>query len=536
MNILFKYVLLFSVLIYFGPSVAQQKFIDSLLTQLKTAKEDTSKAKLLKNLGISYGSGDNELAKKYLQESFRLATALNFQRGITEACLYMGSCEEVEENYDRAFSLYDLALKNATAQNDKRNIAGALTKIGLIHKIKGEYQKALACYKEALKIDQETGAKKYIARDYGNISVVYMNQGNHPKAIEYNFKVLKLFEELDNKWGIAATYGNLGAAYANHGDNEKAQQYFLRALEIQEFIGDKMGIARNYSNVGVIYANKKEYDKAQEYYFRSLKLSQEINVKDGVANCLGNIGLLYELRATALKNASPENKPDSLYSKALEYYLKALKMDEETGDARGKATKLGNIGSLYTAQKAYKQAEAYLLQAIDLSTQLGTLDLQKDHELFLYQLYNAKGDYKKAFEHYKLLALYDDSLFNDEKNKALARSEINYEFEKKEAAVKAKQEIKDAVTAAESKKQKFVLILVSCVLFLVFVFGLFVFRSLQITRKQKRVIEIKNKETEEQKATIQEKNKDILDSIHYARRIQQSLLPTEKYIERHLKS
>ncbi len=35
-----------------------------------------------------------------------------------------------------------------------------------------------------------------------------------------------------------------------------------------------------------------------------------------------------------------------------------------------------------------------------------------------------------------------------------------------------------------------------------------------------------------QKKIIDEKNKDILDSIHYAKRIQNSLLPTDKYIER----
>ena len=39
---------------------------------------------------------------------------------------------------------------------------------------------------------------------------------------------------------------------------------------------------------------------------------------------------------------------------------------------------------------------------------------------------------------------------------------------------------------------------------------------------------------EEQKLLVDEKNKDILDSIHYAQRIQNSLLPTEKYIKRHL--
>jgi len=43
--------------------------------------------------------------------------------------------------------------------------------------------------------------------------------------------------------------------------------------------------------------------------------------------------------------------------------------------------------------------------------------------------------------------------------------------------------------------------------------------------KKNEIIEAKNKE-------VEEKNKDILDSIRYAKRIQTSLLPTEKYIER----
>jgi hypothetical protein len=40
---------------------------------------------------------------------------------------------------------------------------------------------------------------------------------------------------------------------------------------------------------------------------------------------------------------------------------------------------------------------------------------------------------------------------------------------------------------------------------------------------------------EQQRDEVENKNKEITDSIHYARRIQKSLLPTEKYIERHLK-
>ena len=50
-----------------------------------------------------------------------------------------------------------------------------------------------------------------------------------------------------------------------------------------------------------------------------------------------------------------------------------------------------------------------------------------------------------------------DSLFSEEKNKELTRHEMNYEFEKKEAATKAEQDKKDAVAYTEKRKQKIVL-------------------------------------------------------------------------------
>ena len=57
----------------------------------------------------------------------------------------------------------------------------------------------------------------------------------------------------------------------------------------------------------------------------------------------------------------------------------------------------------------------------------------------------------------------------------------------------------------------------------------------QRIRKTKRELIDKNREIELQKQLIEEKQKEILDSLHYAKRIQTSLLPTDKYIERNLK-
>ena len=61
------------------------------------------------------------------------------------------------------------------------------------------------------------------------------------------------------------------------------------------------------------------------------------------------------------------------------------------------------------------------------------------------------------------------------------------------------------------------------------------FNRFRATKKQKKVIEEQKLIVENQKHIVDEKQKEILDSIRYAKRIQQSLLPTEKYINRNLK-
>ena len=66
-------------------------------------------------------------------------------------------------------------------------------------------------------------------------------------------------------------------------------------------------------------------------------------------------------------------------------------------------------------------------------------------------------------------------------------------------------------------------------------------KSLQLTakmenaQKESEINRLKNIELKNAFHIIEDKNKDIMDSIKYAKRIQNSLMPTEKYIERILK-
>src|SRR5207302_191090 len=115
----------------------------------------------------------------------------------------------------------------------------------------------------------------------------------------------------------------------------------------------------------------------------------------------------------------------------------------------------------------------------------------------------------------------------EENTKKSIQIEMNFGFEKKETSARIENEKKEAIARAENKKQKIIIWSVCGILLLVFCFAIFVYRS--FLQKQKANIAILN-----QKQIIEEKQKEILDSIRYARRIQTSLLPNEKYLQKTL--
>lgn len=84
---------------------------------------------------------------------------------------------------------------------------------------------------------------------------------------------------------------------------------------------------------------------------------------------------------------------------------------------------------------------------------------------------------------------------------------------------------------SEKKQKNYLYLIISIVVLITIASIIAYFRQ----RKLKKLINIQKEEVEKQKHVIEEKQKEMLDSIRYARRIQTSLLPTEKYIDKVIK-
>lgn len=205
-------------------------------------------------------------------------------------------------------------------------------------------------------------------------------------------------------------------------------------------------------------------------------------------------------------------------------------MNEKLGNKNYIAASLSEIGILYTKTGKFKEAKQYLTKAIALQHSIGAMEDLRQTEDALSKLYDTSGQYKLALIHYKKAIAIKDTIFSQENKKQLVRKEMNYEFDKKEIAAKAEQDKKDAITAEEKQRQKVIIYSISVGLFLVLLLALFIFRGYRQKQKANSIIIQQKAEVEKQKELVELKNKEITDSINYAKRIQQAKLPKKEEI------
>ncbi|MDQ3191701.1 MAG: tetratricopeptide repeat protein [Bacteroidota bacterium] len=368
---------------------------------------------------------------------------------------------------DTSVLLGILALQSAKDQMWEMGVGKSYHQLGKANWLNGDFSSSLYHYYKALavweKLDgavyTEFAIKGFQHKTLGNIGIVYLDQGNNSKALNYCFKALKMAEELGDKNSIAYNYSNIGIIYSEQGDYSKALNYYKRALKADQELGNEKEIAVTLGNIGTLYYELKDYPLALNYYIKVLKVAEQWGNKNEISMWLGNIGLLYDEQGD--------------YAKALDFYLRALKIAEEYGGKDIIAFQLGNIGSLYVDTEQFKEAEVYLKRALLFDYEIGALKHTMQDELYLSELYTKTNRPALALKHYKNHILARDSVYNEENTKKSLRSEIKYEFEKKEALQKAEHENKVLAFEAENiiqKQLRFFLFLVIGLAFLVLFF------------------------------------------------------------------
>jgi tetratricopeptide (TPR) repeat protein len=300
--------------------------------------------------------------------------------------------------------------------------------------------------------------------------------------MRYTNDALLLSQKLNWQQGIALYYRQKGTVYYVLNDNLNAMDCFQRALKEGETLHSKKFDATIYNNIANIYSDLKQYDKALDYYNKLLATAREENQRKEETIALINLGTVYtELTdytkaldyfqkglLIATKDSNMRLLPfiqcnigilfnkKNEYSNALPYFEKSISYADERSSETSKAPALEGLAKIYLNGRDYAKAENYCNQSLLLSQQLNSADWQSTAWQTLSSIYEAQHKSDKALEAYKKYIAFRDSVWNDEKKSEITRKEMQFEYEKKEALLKAEHDKKEALANAEIDQQRIV--------------------------------------------------------------------------------
>jgi tetratricopeptide (TPR) repeat protein len=470
-------------------SFSQKINLDSLRQELKKPLNDTSRLNILIELGAE--ERDTLVIEQYLAETKILAEKFSLHKE-----------ESLKLKGEKGIACYH------------ENLAGLLI-------LKAKIPEAIKSYLTAIELFENINGNEEVIRSLISLGLLYNRQGNIPRALECLDKGLKLARKTADKKAQGEFLNSLGIIYQTQGDPHKALESYTQSLRLREELGFRQGIANSLHNLAAVYLALGDEEKSLDYNFRSLKMKQEIGFKRGEANSLNNIGGIYENRGELLK--------------AMDFYGRALVIWRKLNDQQGISNIMNSIGTNYFRQKKYSEARRWLDSALLIGKKLGYPKLIINAERVLAKTDSATGNYLGAYEHYKQFVSFRDSLVNTENKNASIKSQLTFEYEKKEAVMQEQQEKERAVAKEQSRVQKIIIWSVTGGLLLLLISVVLIYRSLLQNKKAHKIISSQKKEVELQKFIVEEKQKEILDSIYYAKRIQTVLFASEKYIERELR-
>lgn len=454
-------------------------------------------------------SPDTTLAKAYL--------------GLSEI-LYIANLDTIIPLCNKTIEIAEKSLTKKINAQEKLTLltalSGAMNNVGYVYKTKGDIEIALNYYKKSLEINEEINDKSGIATLLNNIGFVYRSQGNIYQAIEYYQKALTIHEELGDKEGMASIYNNLGIIYYDQLDYDNALKFYKKTLAFDKETNYDKGIANTYNNIGLIYYKKGDFEKALDYYHQSLKIKEKIHDQIGIALCYSHMGELFEVQ-------------DNLKA-AREFYEKSLTILEEQGDKRWTSYLSKDMADILLKLHEIDLAEEYAQRSYKLSKELGFPANISHSAQTLSKINKIKGNYKDALELFELHTSMKDSILNEDIINKTKTQQLKYEFEKAQAIQQAEHKKDIEILAQKEQKQKAFLYGTIAILLLVSVMLGIIFNRLKITKQQKVVIENQKLIVETAKIQLEEKNKEVIDSINYAKRIQEALLKSEEHQSPHL--
>ncbi len=376
-----------------------------------------------------------------------------------------------------------------------------------------DYNLAIHYCDSALKNENRLSFEKRI--DLVESKATYLrSNGKTGEGIKLLLGILKELESKKRYDLSAGLNRRVGTIFLKMDDLANAEYHLKASIRHAQKNKDRETEGYARMSLGNRFKKESRYKEAEEQYRKSIDIGESLGNKRLLAGNYNNYGSLLRMQGEITESRK--------------FYLKAVEMNIASGNDKWLSYNYNNLGNLSDAEDNYQEALNYFLKSIEIKDRIGDLRGKVQTLSNVADAYQNLGNYKEAYNYQKQYSTMRDSLAkmdNIAENKKLA---AQFQSEKRENRIR-QLALQDKYNQNKIDNQKEQLSyqntiawILSIGIVLVFIIAVLLWRT---TVNRKRI----NAELVEKNDQIDRQHREILDSINYASRIQNSILPGNEY-------
>lgn len=544
--------LIFFLSIVLSFTISGQTKTDSLLKAAEIAPEK-DQPRHYSNIAWSFFGKDYNKFNQYASKAYQIANKLNdhYYRALT--LRQIGIYYDVIGDQKKALKLIDSALVINKRINDEGGIIACLSSLGILYYNQSNYSKALPYYQETLKYYEKKQDFANMANFAGNIGGIYSDMEEFSKAKDYYLKATEYADKSGKLKAIGISYNNLGGLYVVENNFVEAERCLKKSLKAKEELGEPQSLSYTYQSLAEMYLKQKKYKEAKE----SIQKTNELSKKTGDTKAqilslieLGKIekrmgdsasadksftsayglsvetnNLLYQSESAL--HLSGTKKALGKYNEALDYHY----IYASIHDSLFRIDKFNAVTEMQTKYETEKKEQE--IKLLNKEKLLKDAELKSSNAERLRKIKElAFANKEKELQNVLLQKTTSENLAKEKENQMLKLDQMVKQAE----LAKSQAEKNEANELSKRRTTQLYGALVGAVL-VVLLLAL-IYRSYREKKKANLSLTQKNElihqqklEVEHQKIIVEEKNKEITDSITYAKRLQEAILPPLEHIK-----
>jgi AraC-like DNA-binding protein len=259
---------------------------------------------------------------------------------------------------------------------------------GLIFQRKGDYKTAIGKFQQGLQFARLNNNYPLEVRCYTELANCYRPLDNMAELNRMTLLAEKSLEKGGDSLQICNACVHLGLLFFDIGNYERSVASYFKAIRIAEVICDSLSLGYMYCNLSGVFGSAP---KAMEFNKKALQVFKNTGNKRGMAYALNNLGMI----ALGAKE----------YATAVQYFLEAGHLKVEVADWQGAGFVYNNLVEHYCKTADLKIAGKFLLIGEYYAKRAGD-------KLSMAVYYNTAGIYYSSLKnHAQARALYEKSLY-----------------------------------------------------------------------------------------------------------------------------